>query len=115
MTTIQQVSDALGEARARADVSVTDLSKRAGVARAALYRFVNGEDIRLSTLLATTDALGLDIVLVPKSVSASLQSAGSGHAPSPPPGRSVNDSGPRSAVSARLAKLKSNMKNRGRV
>lgn len=113
MTTLQHLSEKLTERRKQSGLSMTDVAQRSGVARAALYRFNNGGDVNLSTFLATADALGLDVVLAPKSVSKSLQT-------------SIGDSmtkfsvlpvkpytGPLSAVDATLAKLRARL-NKGK-
>jgi predicted transcriptional regulator len=99
MTTIKQLSESLGAHRAQADLSVNDLATQSGVARAALYRFAKGGDVRLSTFLAMADTLGLDMVLAPKAVSVSLR----------PPVSAQPSTGPRSAVEARLAKVQVRM------
>ena len=100
MTTINQLSKFLGDAREHRGMSVTDLAAQSGVARAALYRFANDGDIRLTTFLAMADTLGLDVVLAPKAVSTSLQA---GVSPSP-------QTGPMSAVEARMAAIQAKLK-----
>jgi hypothetical protein len=109
MTTIHQLSKSLGDAREQQGLSVTDLAARSGIARAALYRFAKDGDIRLTTFLATADSLGLDLVLVPKSVSTSLQASVSA---SPTPGANLSvqpPAGPMSAVEARMSAIKAKL------
>ena len=111
MTTIKQLSSSVTAQREQASLSVTDMAERSGVARAALYRFAQGGDIRLSTFLALTDTLGLDVILAPKSVSESLQATVS--APSSALAVTLSaqpQTGPQSAVEARLAKIRAQMR-----
>ena len=109
MSTINQLGSALDAQRAQTGLSVTDLAERSGVARAAVYRFMNGGDIRMSTLIAMADTLGMDMVLVPKAVGPSLRA----HAASSPTAPATRDapppSGPSSAVDARLRKIKARL------
>ncbi len=106
MTTIKQLSNSLGAAREQAQLSVTELAERAGVARAALYRFAQGGDIRLSTFLAMADTLGVDMILAPKTVSMSLQASVAANAVSAAKMAIPTPTGPRSAVEARLARVR---------
>ena len=76
MTTIQDIAQAIADAqRDNGGLSTPELAKRAGVSKAGLYRFLSGEDVRLSTALAVLDALGRDVVTVPRSVSHLLVSS----------------------------------------
>lgn len=110
MTTIHQLSKFLGDVREQQGLSVSDLAARSGVARAALYRFANDGDIRLTTFLAMVDTLGLDIVLAPKAVSTSLQASVSA-SPTVATNLSVQlQTGPMSAVEARMAAMKAKLK-----
>ncbi len=110
MITIQQLSDALSAKREQSSLSVTELAERSGVARAALYRFAQGGDIRLSTFLAVADTLGVDIVLAPKTVSTSLQASVAAHPVPAAPVATPPPAGPRSAVEARLARVQAGLR-----
>jgi predicted transcriptional regulator len=113
MTTISQLSKSLGDTREQQGLSVTDLATRSGVARAALYRFAADGDIRLTTFLAMADTLGLDVVLAPKAVSTSLQASVSS-SPTVTANLSVQpQTGPMSAVEARMAAMKAKLKGGG--
>lgn len=103
METIQQLADAVSAERRQRNLSPATLALQAGVSRAGMYRFAKGGDIRLSTFLAVCDQLGLDLVLAPKAVAASVQDAVN---PALAP-RKVSEpaAGPQSAVAARLQKL----------
>jgi transcriptional regulator with XRE-family HTH domain len=52
---------AIKSARIRAGLTQQTLAERAGLALRTLTRIENGEDIKLSTLLAIADALNLSI------------------------------------------------------
>ena len=100
MTTLHQLSKALEAARVQRGLSTSDLSGKAGVSRAGLYRFAAGGDIRLSTFLALADSLALDVVLAPQAVSSSLQSTlNTEHRVMEAASTAV---GPRSAVEVRM-------------
>lgn len=109
MTTIQDIAKAITDAqRDNGGLSTPELATRAGVSKAGLYRFLSGEDVRLSTALAVLDALGRDVVTVPRSVSHVLHSSGqvnmvaSAYVTAPPSARRVHT---KTAVSSRLARL----------
>jgi predicted transcriptional regulator len=110
MTTIKQISTSLNAKRELSNLTVTELAEHAGVARAAIYRFNNGSDIRLSTFLSMADTLGLDIVLAPKAVSVSLQAAVTASPSANATLTSQTQSGPRSAVDARLDKIRAQLR-----
>ena len=133
MTTTSDLARVLEEERERQGLTVTDIINRAGVSRAAVYRLFNGGDIQLTTLLAITNVLGLDLVpmramlaqLVPDAIM-----VGANHSTRTPPfepprrqvlARGTVDSiqnrntprhGPLSAVAARAALLQSKLKTR---
>lgn len=110
MTTIKQISSVLNAKREQNNLTVTELAEHAGVARAALYRFNNGSDIRLSTFLAMADTLGLDVVLAPKPVSVNLQAAVTASPSAYATWASQAQTGPRSAVDARLATIRAQLR-----
>lgn len=114
MTTIKQLSDSLAAKREQATLSVTELAERSGIARAALYRFAQGGDIRLSTFLAMADSLGVDIILAPKTVSTSLQASVAAHPPSKTRFAMPAATGPRSAVEARLTRIQARIRTQVR-
>ena len=112
MTTTSDISHALELERKRQGLTVTEIINRAGVSRAAVYRLLKGEDVQLTTLLAVTNMLGLDLIalranvvrLVPETLS------GSSIGPANPViqtsiGRQDAPTGPLSAVAARAARL----------
>ncbi len=113
MTSIRQLATSVSDAREQQGLSVTDLAARSGVARAALYRFANDGDIRLTTFLAMADTLGLDVVLAPKAVSTSLQASVSAspvaaaHLVNQPP------AGAQSSVDARLSEIRAKLNRSG--
>ena len=109
MTTINQLCSELNAQRGQADLSVTDLAEGSGVARAAVYRFMSGGDIRMSTFLAMADTLGLDMVLVPKAVSASLQANAASSSTVVANLEVQPQSGPTSAVDARLKQIRAKL------
>ncbi len=109
MTAISQLCSELNAQRGQTGLSVTDLAERSGVARAAVYRFMNGGDIRMTTFIAMADTLGLDMVLVPKAVNASLQANALASSPAAASLELEPPSGPSSAVEARLNKIKARL------
>lgn len=73
MTTLIDITKAIVNIQRDSGLSTPNLAKKAGVSKAGLYRFLNGEDVRLSTVLAVLDALQVDFLTVPRSVSHVLQ------------------------------------------
>lgn len=133
MTATSDLARALEEERKRQGLTVTEIINRASVSRAAVYRLFNGGDVQLTTLLAVTNVLGLDLVpmramlaqLVPDAIM-----AGANHPTLTPPfepprrhvltrgtvdsiqNRNTPRHGPLSAVAARAALLQSKLKTR---
>ncbi|RYZ10967.1 MAG: helix-turn-helix domain-containing protein [Comamonadaceae bacterium] len=67
MQTIAQVAETLRLARERRSITQAALRDAAGVSRRTLTKVLGGkDDLRLSTLLAVADRLGLELLLVPK-------------------------------------------------
>lgn len=64
MTTTLDLAQALRQECKRQALTLTDVIKKTGVSRAAVYRLSNGEDVQLTTLLAVTNLLGLDLIAV---------------------------------------------------
>jgi transcriptional regulator with XRE-family HTH domain len=67
MTTLADIADMLKEARNRADLTQTELARRAGVARLTVARMetlANG-DMSVSALVRLLDAAGFDLKLSP--------------------------------------------------
>ncbi len=64
MTTTSDLAQALKLECRRQALTPTQVIKRAGISRAAVYRLFNGEDVQLTTLLAVTNLLGLDVIAV---------------------------------------------------
>ncbi|MEO6016493.1 MAG: helix-turn-helix transcriptional regulator, partial [Polaromonas sp.] len=103
--------------RKRRGLTLTDVINQANVSRAAVYRLFKGGDVQLTTLLAVTNLLGLDMVAMPSRITALLPDAGT----SPDGGvgafrtiqqtEAVKDAaknatnGPLSAVAARAARI----------
>lgn len=109
MTTTATIAAALDTERKRQGLTLTDIINQAGVSRAAVYRLFRGGDVQLTTLLAVTSLLGLDLVAVPGRINALLpdaatpQNADSGAWRAIPQTEAVN--GPMSAVAARAARI----------
>ena len=108
MTTTTHIATALETERKRQGLTLTDIINQAGVSRAAVYRLFKGGDVQLTTLLAVTNLLGLDLVAVPSAINAllpdraaSYKAAGSQRAI--PQTEAAN--GPMSAVAARAARI----------
>ena len=101
MTSTADLARVLESERKRQKLTVTEIIDRAGVSRAAVYRLFNGGDVQLTTLLAVTNVLGLDLVpmratlaqLVPDAIEAAPVRHGSTPASMPHPNRSRPDRG----------------------
>ena|SRR2546426_10802869 len=132
MTTTSDLARALDEERKRQGLTFTDIINRAGVSRAAVYRLFNGGDVQLTTLLAVTNMLGLDLVAMRTMLAQLMPDATRARTDNPineplQIQRSLNKAritaedlqrqrpalrGPMSAVAARAAQLQSNLKTR---
>ncbi|MDB5964308.1 MAG: hypothetical protein JWQ72_808 [Polaromonas sp.] len=122
MTTTADIARSLDLERQRQGLTATDLIERAGVSRAALYRLIKGGDVQLTTLLAITNALGLDLVAMRGNLARLMPEVGTqapatASEPAPPPRMSaaarspaVPSTGPLSAVAARAARLEHRLK-----
>ena len=64
MTTTSDLAQALGLECKRQALTLTDVIRKTGVSRAAVYRLFKGEDVQLTTLLAVANLLGLDLIAV---------------------------------------------------
>lgn len=62
MTTSFELAAILDNERKRQALTISEVIKRTGVSRAAIYRLFKGGDVQLTTLLAVTDLLGLDLL-----------------------------------------------------
>ena len=60
--------------RQRQGISQGELARRLGVSQANLSRIEHGADLRFSTLLDVTRALGMEPMIVPKSTVGALRS-----------------------------------------
>jgi transcriptional regulator with XRE-family HTH domain len=70
MTTLLQIGERLREIRKEKGLYKIALAERSGVNRNTLHSLESGTgNVELNTLLGVCDELGLDILLVPKSVS----------------------------------------------
>jgi len=58
-----RVADRVRQALASSGKSRYQVSKESGVDQAALHRFVNGASLRVASLEAVAEALGLEIVV----------------------------------------------------
>ena len=91
---VNDVIRSLREAREGQELSQVELGKRLGVTQSQITRIERGtSDIRLSTLVETAHALGLEPVLIPKSLLPAVrhllatQKGGTELALTPPPRR----------------------------
>lgn len=74
MKTIRDVSDALRDSVTRQAIRQADLKALAGISQRTLTNVLSGkQDFKVSTLLALSDRLGFELVLVPKGVSAAVE------------------------------------------
>ena len=109
MTTTAHIALALDAERKRQGLTLTDVINQAGISRAAVYRLFKGGDVQLTTLLAITNLLGLDMVAVPSRITALLSGTGTatlGAVQQTESGNTQNrPSGPMSAVAARAARI----------
>ncbi len=62
MTTSQDLAAILDNERKRQGLTLSEVIQRTGVSRAAIYRLFKGNDVQLTTLLAVTGLLGLDLL-----------------------------------------------------
>lgn len=74
MTTLSSISTLLKERQRASGMSQEELRACAGLSRQTMTNVLSGEqDYKLSTLIAVADRLGLEVVLMPKSVASGLQ------------------------------------------
>jgi DNA-binding XRE family transcriptional regulator len=108
-TSLSDLALTLARAQLQSGVNKTDLAKAAGVSRPTLHHVLEGGDFRVSSLLSLAAKLGLEVVLVSKSLAPSL-------AAGPAPTRFITQGsmpiatsvGPRTAVEAALARVRTN-------
>lgn len=112
MTTSFELAAILDNERKRQALTISDVIKRTGVSRAAVYRLFKGGDVQLTTLLAVTNLLGLDLLAMRTDVArlmpdaASEVSAVTRRALAQEKNRQREAApGPLSAVAARAARL----------
>lgn len=73
MNSLPDISRTLREAAQASDFTMVALSEQAGLSRPTTRKALEGQDdFRISTLLALAEQLGLDVVLLPKGVSAGI-------------------------------------------
>ncbi|RZL64665.1 MAG: XRE family transcriptional regulator [Variovorax sp.] len=114
MTTPLELADRLEAARLASGLSRQALTEQAGVSRQAVYRLLKGNDVQVSTLLAVTEVLQLDLVTLPRALKRGLPELGDAPAVAatataplqPSPASSRPSSHVMSAVQRRLADLK---------
>lgn len=125
MTSTIELARTVSEECRRQGISRTDVINRTGVSRAAVYRFFKGEDVQLTTLLAITNLLGMNLMAIRSSVAGLMPDLGAvnpdertapptplrlGHSQHlPRAGRASQ--GPQSAVALRAERLNSQLKN----
>lgn len=74
MRTLQQLADTLRTQIARLGFTQQELADAAGVSRQTLSKVLSGNaDLRLTTLFALADRLGLEVLLVPKEIAKGFQ------------------------------------------
>ncbi|PLC52032.1 hypothetical protein CR155_20255 [Pollutimonas nitritireducens] len=68
-TTLSEIALALREQAKRLEITDEALRKKAGISRQALTKVMCGEsDVKVVALLAVADRLGVEVVLLPKSI-----------------------------------------------
>ncbi len=112
MTTSFELAAILDNERKRQALTVSDVIRRTGVSRAAVYRLFKGGDVQLTTLLAVTHLLGLDLLAMRTDVAKLMPDAASGVSDVTRRALAQDKSrqrdaapGPLSAVAAREARL----------
>lgn len=94
MTTTSDLAKALRLECNRQALTLTDVIKKSSVSRAAVYRLFNGEDVQLTTLLAVTNLLGLDVIAVRSAVAKLVPEITTHGGLQPTPGRPNTPTGP---------------------
>ncbi|RYG06892.1 MAG: hypothetical protein EON92_19355 [Burkholderiales bacterium] len=128
MTSTLELARSVSEECRRQGLSRTEIINRTGVSRAAVYRFFRGDDVQLTTLLAITNLLGMDLMAVRRAVAALMPDVAAGErgptniskpvdaAPGAPqrlpatPRDAASPAGPPSAVAVRAARLREKLK-----
>ncbi len=113
MTTSFELAAILDNERKRQALTISEVIKRTGVSRAAIYRLFKGGDVQLTTLLAVTDLLGLDLLAMRTDVARLMPDTADGVsaatrktlAQEKNRQREAAAPGPLSAVAARAARL----------
>jgi hypothetical protein len=73
MKTLKEIADILQQARSDGAVTLRELSEQTGLTAVTLRGLLEAKtDPRLTTLMAVADQLGLEVMLVPQAVSASI-------------------------------------------
>jgi cyanate lyase len=84
MKTQSEVATQLDAARARLNLKYTDLAKTTGLSVLAVRQALQGHTaMRVTTMMALADALGLEMVLLPKMVARSMSEEGAGEGVAP--------------------------------
>lgn len=77
MRTLKEIADVLQRARRDDSITVRELVEKTGLTAVTLRGLFEAKtDPRLTTLMAVADELGLEVMLVPKAISASLMKSG---------------------------------------
>ncbi|MES2510998.1 MAG: helix-turn-helix transcriptional regulator [Pseudomonadota bacterium] len=112
MTTSLELAAILDNERKRQALTISEVIKRTGVSRAAIYRLFKGGDVQLTTLLAVTDLLGLDLLAMRTDVARLMPDTADGVSAATRKTLAQEKSrqreaapGPLSAVAARAARL----------
>ncbi|MDB5773391.1 MAG: transcriptional regulator, family [Burkholderia sp.] len=73
MHTLREIADALQQARQDNSIRIRELTEKTGLTAVTVRRLLEARaDSRLTTLMAVADELGLEVMLIPKSISASI-------------------------------------------
>lgn len=76
MKTLQQLSIALRDRIARLRITQEALGTEAGLSRQTLSKVLSGRaDLKVTTLFALADRLGLEVMLVPREIAPGMASA----------------------------------------
>lgn len=107
MQTLSQLAEALDNARLARGLSYKALAARCGLTPLAVRHALQGKTaLRATNLMALADELGLELVLVPKTVAASLAGA------SDPASKNVVNDAPRPVFTTPLERLIGDMNAR---
>ena len=76
MRTLQHLANVLRDNIEKKRLTQEQLASSAGVSRQTLSKILSGRaDLKLTTLFAVADRLGLEVVLVPKEIAPSMEAS----------------------------------------